>query len=45
MVLEMKLFEGFGHVGHVTTIMSLNLNFLVPKSLHTKFGIFFYRKA
>ena len=27
-----------GHLGHVTSIMSLNFNFLVPKSLHTKFG-------
>ena len=25
-----------GHLGHVTSIMSLN--FLVPKILHTKFG-------
>ena len=27
-----------GHLGHVTSIMLLNLNFLVPKSLHVKFG-------
>ena len=27
-----------GHLGHVTSIMSLNFNFLVPKSLLTKFG-------
>ena len=27
-----------GHLGHVTSIMSLNFNFLVPKSFHTKFG-------
>ena len=36
-------FEGFltyngGHLGHVTSIMLLNFNFLVHKSLHTKFG-------
>ena len=27
-----------GHLGHVTSIVSLNLNFLVLKSLHEKFG-------
>ena len=27
-----------GHLGHVTSIMSLNLDFLVPESFHTKFG-------
>ena len=27
-----------GHLGHVTSIMSSNFHFLVPKSLHTKFG-------
>ena len=44
MVLE-KILKGFyhicghgGHFGHVTSIMSSNFNFLVPKSLHTKFG-------
>ena len=26
-----------GHLGHVISIMSLNFNFLEPKSLHTKF--------
>ena len=36
-----EIFEGFltymdGHL--VTSIMSLNFNSLVPKSLHTKFG-------
>ena len=25
------------HLGHVTSIMSINFNFLVPLSLHTKF--------
>ena len=25
-----------GHLGHVTSIMSSDLNFLVPESLHTK---------
>ena len=27
-----------GHLDHVTSIMSLDFNFLVPKSLHIKFG-------
>ena len=27
-----------GHLGHVTSIMSSNFNFLVPESFHTKFG-------
>ena len=27
-----------GHLGHVTNIVFLNFHFLVPKSLHTKFG-------
>ena len=26
-----------GHLGHVTSIMSLDLHFLVPESFHTKF--------
>ena len=39
-----------GHLGHVTSIMSLNFNFLVPTSLHIKFGsngplVLFLRKA
>ena len=40
MVLEKKIFEdGHGsHLGHVTSIMSINFNFIVPKSLHIKFG-------
>ena len=39
-----KIFEGFlpygggGHLGHVIYMMSSDLNFLVPKSFHTKFG-------
>ena len=43
-VQEKNTFKGFniyghgGHLGHVTSIMSLNFYFLVPKSLHTKFG-------
>ena len=35
-----KIFKGFwhgGHLGHVTSIMSLNFIFLVRKSLITKF--------
>ena len=27
-----------GHLGNVTSIMSSDFNFLVPESLHTKFG-------
>ena len=26
-----------GHLGHVTSIMSSDFNFLVPESFHTKF--------
>ena len=26
-----------GHLGHVTSIMSLDFHFLVPESFHTKF--------
>ena len=45
-VPEKKIVEGFftiygrgGHFGHVTSIMSSNIQFLVPKSFHTKFGL------
>ena len=27
-----------GHPGHVTSIMLINFDFLVPESFHTKFG-------
>ena len=27
-----------GHFGHVTSIMSSDLHFLVPESFHAKFG-------
>ena len=27
-----------GHLGHVTNIIQMHFHFLVPKSLHTKFG-------
>ena len=27
-----------GHLGHVTSIMSSDVHFLVPESFHTKFG-------
>ena len=44
-VPEKKIFEGFftiyghgGHLGHVTSIMSSDLDFLVLESFHTKFG-------
>ena len=37
------------HLGHVTSIMLINFQFLVPKSLHTKFWLkmaqWFLRKA
>ena len=41
-----KIFEGFspyiyghgGHLGHATSIISINFHFHVYKSLHTKFG-------
>ena len=29
---------GGGHFGHVTSIMSSDFHFLVPESIHTKFG-------
>ena len=41
-VLEKKIFEGFyhiwafGHLGHVTSIMSSDFHFLVPETFHTK---------
>ena len=28
-----------GHLGHVTSIMSLDFLFLVPESFHAKFGL------
>ena len=38
-------FKGFftiyghgGHLGHVTSIMSSDFNFIVPESFHKKFG-------
>ena len=27
-----------GHLGHVSRIMTIDYNFFVPESLHTKFG-------
>ena len=27
-----------GHLGHVTSMMLINFHFLVPESLHIKFG-------
>ena len=39
-----KILKGFtiygcgGHLGHVTSIMSSDFQFLVPESFHTKFG-------
>ena len=30
-----------GHLGHVTSIMSSNFQFLVPESFHTKFGFLY----
>ena len=44
-VPEKKIFKRFlttygrgGHLGQVTSIMSLGFRFLVPGSFHTKFG-------
>ena len=44
-VPERKIFEGFftiyghgGHLGNVTTIVSINFHCLVPESLYIKFG-------
>ena len=37
----LKVFTKYGcggHLGHVTSIMSSNFDFLVPESFHTKFG-------
>ena len=43
-VMEKKIFEVFftiywhgGHLGHVTSIMLINIHFLVPESFYTKF--------
>ena len=36
-----RVFTMYGrgsHLGHVTSIMSSNFHFLVPESLHIKFG-------
>ena len=36
-----RVFTIYGHgdhLGHVTTIVSINFHFLVPESLHLKFG-------
>ena len=36
-----RIFTIYGHgshLGHVTSIMSSDFHFLVPESLHTKFG-------
>ena len=43
-VPEKKILKGFtiigrgGHLGHVTSIISINFHFIVPESLHKKFG-------
>ena len=37
----LRVFTIYGHgshLGHVTSIISINFNFHVPKSYHTKFG-------
>ena len=36
-VFTIILYGRGSHLGHVTSIISTNLNFHVPKSLHTKF--------
>ena len=33
-----RVFTIYGHLGHVTSIMSSDFHFLVPESFHTKFG-------
>ena len=33
-----NIYRHGGNLGHVASIMSLNFNFLVPKSFLTKFG-------
>ena len=44
LVPETKIFEVFfiygdgGHIGHVTSIITINVKFHVAKSLHSKFG-------
>ena len=43
-VPEKKILKDFtihvrgGHLGHVTSIISLDIHFLVPVNFHTKFG-------
>ena len=32
------IYESGGHLGHVTSILIMDFNLLVPESLHTKFG-------
>ena len=36
---EEELYGHGGHLGHVTSIMSSNFDFLVPESFHTKFAL------
>ena len=33
------IYEHGGHLGHVTSIISTNFHFHLPKSLHTKYGL------
>ena len=35
---KISIYRRGGHLGHVTSIMSSDFHFLVPDSLHTKFG-------
>ena len=35
---EVIIYRCGGHLGHVTSIMSSDIHFLVPESFHTKFG-------
>ena len=32
------IYGRIGHLGHLTSVMSSDFNFLVPESFHTKFG-------
>ena len=38
LVMFYNIYEHCGHLGHVTSIMSSDFHFLVPESVHAKFG-------
>ena len=37
-VFTIHVYGHGGHLGHVTSIMLMNIHFLVPESFHTNFG-------